>query len=205
MEHRARRHGSWLPIAQLTTLLGNVLAVEHWGLALMVATSFTISLFSWGVLGTMWGAGGSAEIPRILRRGLDVGLMSTAFAGLATTLGVSSVLLAGILAISHPQVRKAIGRSWATLVTHPAGPVPKPDDLHNLTNATLCALWQSSHGRLRTCRNAAAEAGVVQLRQLYLDELERRDPEGLGAWFASGAYADGSPLPFLRQGHGSQT
>lgn len=38
---------------------------------------------------------------------------------------------------------------------------------------------------------------VVQQRQLYLDELERRNPAGLAAWLASGARAAGDPTRFI--------
>jgi len=38
---------------------------------------------------------------------------------------------------------------------------------------------------------------VVQLRQRYLDELQRRCPQGVARWLASGARAAGNPMTYL--------
>ncbi len=136
---------------------------------------------------------------------MTVGVIGIAFPGLAYTLGLPAVLLVGALAVTHPLVRSRIGEWRTALVGGNSTKHPAAADLRNLTDATLCAAWQSSHGWLKTSRTATEEAAVAQLRQNYLDELERRDPEGLAAWLASGARAGGNPLPFLHQGHGLQT
>jgi hypothetical protein len=38
---------------------------------------------------------------------------------------------------------------------------------------------------------------VVEQRTRILDELHRRSPEGLAAWWVSGGRASGNPLPYL--------
>ncbi|MET0999874.1 MAG: hypothetical protein ABWX73_14250 [Marmoricola sp.] len=196
MVHRRRRDGAWLPIAQLLTVMGLVFAVEHWGLALMVALSFTISLFAWGILGTMWGDRGLVELPRIIGRGSAVGLMATALAGLATTWGTLSLFVAAVLTLSHPLVKQKLVMLWSRLVS-PAATPPKTDEHRQLSDAELCTMWKSSHAMLRTATTPADKAAVVQLRQDCLDELQRRHPDGLAAWMASGALADDNPQRFL--------
>jgi hypothetical protein len=50
---------------------------------------------------------------------------------------------------------------------------------------------------LEGAATAGERLAVVEQRQRYLDELYRRSPDGLAAWFASGARASGDPLPYV--------
>ena len=63
----------------------------------------------------------------------------------------------------------------------------------------LCWAWRRSYLALGDVRAPQAHLGVVILRQMYLDEMERRDPDGFRAWIESGARAAGSPDRFLRR------
>lgn len=57
--------------------------------------------------------------------------------------------------------------------------------------------WQDSYKILRDATTAAARLRIVEARQLYLDELERRDPVGLKAWLGENASAAGDPSRYL--------
>jgi hypothetical protein len=69
--------------------------------------------------------------------------------------------------------------------------------LRAIDDRTLCRGWRDSFAMLNDARSMEDRLSVVQLRERYLDELCRRSPRGLAAWFASGARASSNPLPFL--------
>lgn len=89
--------------------------------------------------------------------------------------------------------------------THPAlAPLPDrlvdsaiPSAVQRLTDADLCRAWRVSFGALSEAGTAAARARVVELRQAYLDEIDRRHPTGLATWLSSGARAAGNPSKYL--------
>ena len=66
-----------------------------------------------------------------------------------------------------------------------------------LTNEELCHTWRRTFLLLQQDVDPAATAALVSIRQGCLDEMERRNPDGLQAWLASGARAAGSPEKFL--------
>jgi hypothetical protein len=81
----------------------------------------------------------------------------------------------------------------------PMQPVePEPADLRTLDDAALCLAWRRSFVRLGTIRGAAARLAIVEQRQRYLDELQRRHGEAFQSWLESGARASGNPLPYLQ-------
>ncbi|MEU5261963.1 hypothetical protein [Amycolatopsis sp. NPDC021455] len=67
----------------------------------------------------------------------------------------------------------------------------------------LCLVWRRSDEELRRTPDDDPERGkLVAVRQLLLDELERRDPAGFRRWLDDGAMTGADPLPFLRPDHG---
>jgi hypothetical protein len=101
--------------------------------------------------------------------------------------------------LGSPQSNQAAGnRGWSAM--EPAGHElldPVAPDLRTLDDEALCLIWRRSFLLLRDAKSAADSLSVVEQRQNYLDELHRRSPQGLVAWFNSGGRASGSPLPFL--------
>jgi hypothetical protein len=69
-----------------------------------------------------------------------------------------------------------------------------PEDLDD---DALCWAWRRSYVVLQRTHTAPRRLHVVEVRQAYLDELERRNAMGLSAWLASGARAAGNPSPFI--------
>lgn len=65
-----------------------------------------------------------------------------------------------------------------------------------LTIEELCAAWAQSCADLRKAP-PGQRLRYVEERQSYLDELERRDPDGLRAWLATSASAAGNPRRFI--------
>lgn len=67
----------------------------------------------------------------------------------------------------------------------------------------LCLVWRRSDEQLRRIPDGDPERGqLAALRQLLLDELERRDPAGFHRWLDDGAMTGTDPLPFLRPDRG---
>jgi hypothetical protein len=83
----------------------------------------------------------------------------------------------------------------ATLAPEPP-PEPSPEP-ETLDDDALCWAWRRSYVTLQQTRSPATRLRVVQVRQAYLDELERRNAVGLSAWLASGARAAGDPSRFI--------
>lgn len=55
----------------------------------------------------------------------------------------------------------------------------EPDPLSRLTVEQLCLRWRCSYLPLQHTVDCTAHAELVLQRQLYLDELEQRDPDVL--------------------------
>lgn len=82
---------------------------------------------------------------------------------------------------------------------------PEPDhelgrDLESVDDATLCQAWRRSFLKLEAAHSGQDRVALVAQRQRYLDELQRRCPDGVAAWLASGARASSNPMPFLGNG-----
>lgn len=68
----------------------------------------------------------------------------------------------------------------------------------DLTDSDLCTAWRSSYVALDRAIGPREKLRAVEIREVLLDELERRDPIGLEAWFRSGARPAGGPDRYLR-------
>ena len=73
-----------------------------------------------------------------------------------------------------------------------------PEELTALDDDELCLAWRRSFVMLNAAGSPCERLLLVKQRQRYLDELERRSPDGLASWLTSGARAPGNPLPHLR-------
>jgi hypothetical protein len=79
----------------------------------------------------------------------------------------------------------------------PRAPVQPLSELYRLTDGQLCQRWRASYLALQVGPSTASVLEIVEQRQRYLDEFQRRNARGLTAWLASGARAAGTPLPYL--------
>lgn len=84
----------------------------------------------------------------------------------------------------------------------PVTPTAVPEEVDfvvpdRMGDVDICLAWCSSYVALQRVRTPESRLRVVEMRALYLDELERRDPNALLAWIASGARAAGDPSRFL--------
>jgi hypothetical protein len=122
-------------------------------------------------------------------------LVVVAVFGLAGVLhgGVVYVLLL-VVASSPP----AVGWWGGLLRTQVPQASPSPDPPSGaVSTSQLCREWHESYLALSQATTSTARLRIVMARQRCLDELERRDPDGLHAWLASTASAGGDPSRFL--------
>jgi hypothetical protein len=146
---------------------------------------------------------------RVVPAGFATGLVLVGSGGLATVLDSMIFPLLTVVGLSSPRL---VTYLWGRLSTsvlrrsrlphaNRAGQGTSPAHTAHLTDAALCAAWNASCRELRRSPSSWADLAIVQARQAYLDEMERRNPHGLLAWFASGASATGDPAPYvLRRG-----
>lgn len=77
------------------------------------------------------------------------------------------------------------------------------DDVDRMTDQELCHAWRVSYVRLRRLQQlpylSEATVRVAMERSGYLDELERRYPQGFAAWMAAGARAPSDPSRYLTE------
>ena len=109
--------------------------------------------------------------------------------------GAFSTWLRSMPSLSTIQLEKVVTAMGYACPEYLAMPPPAGIDL--FSDEELCRNWQTSYQELQLGPSQAATAAIVSERQVYLDELERRDPRGFAAWLASGAHASQSPLPYL--------
>jgi hypothetical protein len=150
--------------------------------------------------------------------------VTVAFAGtgLLALLTVSpplALLVVLLIAVTSPRlVSLVLRRSTQRPPRHPdrtargLGPATEPDDppvapvppsqeqvdVTTLSDKELFYLWRRTFWELRGSAAVDDRLTVISLRQACLEELERRDPDGLSAWLDSGGRASGGPERYWR-------
>jgi hypothetical protein len=173
-----------------------------------------VSAGIWSLLVVRYGERSRRSRARfVLLASLAGGAAGGAFVGYAVAWGPGVIVLAITLAGTSPLVLRAAARAlraaWVSSGEHfeVAGsalaytglgfvPIPGGDNLSRLTDDQLCEAWRSStaalHGGSTQRRNR-----IVERRQQYLDEFERRNPKGLRVWLASTETAACDPGVYL--------
>jgi len=108
-----------------------------------------------------------------------------AVVGLTAILHAAALFLAVLMAAGSPRALRWYRGS------RPHAHLPA------LSTNDLCREWMATYGELAGAPSSAARLRIVMKRQRCLDELERRNPEGLQAWLASAASAGGDPRRYL--------
>lgn len=127
-------------------------------------------------------------------------------AGLVALLGPGWILVDVALVASSPLVLGLLRRlaSKPTQVGTPSPPasadtvVPVPTG--SMTGTELCRAWRTSSTVLQRLHGGAdvtRQAELVQSRQHYLDEMERRDPSGFLRWLEADARPGSDPSKYV--------
>lgn len=208
----------WTWLVSMAATTGLICLYARWGWQGVVtgaALATALSLFT-GL--AVWIADGPGKSVRAGRRALAAALLATASIGLVAVFDLAGVFVVLLLAGSAPALTSLVRRRWPRrhAVAAPGGAqaprhLPSPATaeapgeeaaqarrrLRAVDDRTLCRGWRDSFALLNDARSMEDRLSVVQLRESYLDELCRRSPRGLAAWFASGPRASSNPLPFL--------
>jgi len=117
----------------------------------------------------------------------------------------AGLVLAALLSLPY-LVRRVASRSDRPRPSRPradsagGGPtrsrLPKPPLVRRST-PEIAAAWTASRELLRRTTSPQERAVVAELRQAYLDELERRDPECVRRWLESGQAFDSDVAGYL--------
>jgi hypothetical protein len=126
---------------------------------------------------------------------------------------LATLSVAALMAATSPVVLRAVSRAvrrgHRTATAQPdVGEPPAVQTFETLVGALddsqLCRAWRSSWEVLAQTTDVASRLELVTLRQVYLDELQRRHPAGFTAWLDSGAGPLGDPSRYLA-GPGADT
>lgn len=147
------------------------------------------------------------------------GSAAVSLAGYSELLGVGVLALVLFVALCSPVAVRAVRRGWRSVhrpsatrlealtrafyysdlaagMTFPLlPPAPCP-----LTDEQLSRGWRTSARTLRRRISPAQKVAIVEERQTYLAEFERRNPTGFAAWLTSGTGASEDLMPYLSEG-----
>ncbi|TDU83343.1 hypothetical protein EV138_5807 [Kribbella voronezhensis] len=144
---------------------------------------------------------------------VGAGVIGVAVCGYAATAGVGTVALIAVVVATSPSVVSALSARECGVgpmsaakdaVDSPAparpqsGPVAQ-QPLGDLSDLELCSAWRRSYLALQRATSPTDRLRIVQQRQGFLDELERRGPHQLAEWLHAGARAAGDPAKHFRR------
>jgi hypothetical protein len=201
-------------VVLLAVALGLSCAVGVWGMRSTVALLVSFTFSAAVVLGVV-----TERASTGVHNGIVAGVCMTGGIGLVAALAWLGVLIVLALVVTSPALGSRLGARWRPRRSLPP-PEPATDarlpgtaaapprrvrptemdraDVRTLDDAALCLAWRRSFVRLEAQRGMAARLAVVEQRQRYLDELQRRHGDAFQAWLESGARASGNPLPYLK-------
>jgi hypothetical protein len=182
---------AWRAVTWTTVVLCGLAGPVTFGVVRSVVT-----LSAMAGVGALFGYVLRADLPRV-RRPVCAGAVMCGAGALVlvgapgAAHGVGMGVLALLVATSPPLVARLAVRLGAgnDPSSCPSLGSSGPDSFAVLLAAcdddALAAAWYESEARLREATTVEDVARVAGVRQLYLDELERRSPEGFARWLAT--------------------
>lgn len=206
---------AWWSFAGVIWAVTSLIALATVSLSALVAVTVLVGVSAAGVTVAAAAVDDRAKVRTDAIRNTVVAMASTIGAlGLLASLGGLGVLLGVLLASTSPPLverlrRRGQRRRAARYVAE------IPDDEQRVTErparpcsemetAELVLAWRASFNSLQRAQTTTATNAIVARRQRYLDELERRDPDGVRRWLESGARAASDPTRYLRHEGGGE-
>jgi len=72
------------------------------------------------------------------------------------------------------------------------------DACRDFSTLELCLVWRQSFALSRRAQKAEDKLRLIRLRQAFLDEFQRRDPEALQAWLSSPVSPELAPIAYFK-------
>jgi hypothetical protein len=205
---RRWRH-AWLAWAAVT-LCGAVVVWSVSAVLMLLVTGFVLTLLLTGLVRS-----GTGEVDEELVVRSLVGdaarwsALTIAVVATCMVQGGLGFLVLVAMVLSSPQAirvflgmgrgaRRSSGAADVASALHALDMERAREVVHRLDLAGLCWAWTHSSDLLDEVPETPAVAAVVALRELYLDEMERRDPSGFREWIYSDVGAAASPDRFLQ-------
>ena len=158
------------------------------------------------------------DVRRAIWTGAQIGVVVVAAIGLIQLVDAAAMGIIALFVVTSPtalryatmQYRRQFPDRGGTSAYGPSpdpaqgqmidpqsAPELKPTD--SVTDEDLCLAWRSSFVALSRAEAAESRLRAVQIRGVILDELDRRNDEGLRSWFESGARAASDPHRHLSE------
>jgi hypothetical protein len=137
-----------------------------------------------------------AEIGRMLALAARVAvciIAACAYTAASPPLALTLVV-AGV--VTSPRIRRWLAPRVVGAPDLTQSPVADVRPVDELSIDELCQQWCRTFQAVLS-NDPPLAARVVGMRQVYLDEMERRDPAGLQSWLMSGPHAGSSPEEYL--------
>lgn len=213
----AKYRTAWTVALASVGILGTWVSVTTWPLAGLVM----VSLYATAVVGPVANILGEPEKERSFRRGLGIGAGAAVVviggAGIVRLLGAAGLVVIVMFALASPQMLSWVARRFGHATgqsedlssgVQTSGAMASerfvPQAPQSMDDASLCMAWRRSFVALQRASSPGGTWRIVQCRQEYLDEIERRNPEGFSAWLVSGARAAGDPSRYVIRGWSRQ-
>lgn len=186
----------WRPVPALVTLFVSVA-----GAGVLLCLALPVDRLTWAQVTAadvparaLWWGGSTVALVAFMFAGapLVTALLLVAAGTCPWSLRRLDAMLRGHQKPQTPGRHDALGPAPVILPRLEAGAA------RELSNRELCHEWRRTFLALQSARCPARTLAVVAIRQLLLDEMERRDGRALAAWLSSGARAAGGPDRFLR-------
>jgi hypothetical protein len=182
---------AWRTVAWTTVVLCGLAGLVTFG---VVRSMVTMTLMA-GV-GALYGYVLTADLPRVRRpvrtSAVVCGAGTLVLVGVpGAAHGVGLGVLAVLVATSPPLVARLAVRvgAGADRMSVPSSGCSGLDSFDVLLQAcddnALAAAWYESEAGLREATTVEEVARIAGVRQLYLDELERRSPDDFSQWLAT--------------------
>jgi hypothetical protein len=221
----ARYRDGWMLVTAVTATVGVWSALQTWPLVGVLGAFVCVGFVGGSLAEAAARERGRRRLRPVARIAALSGVAAVAAAGLMAMSGLLGLLMVAVLAVTSPRAWSAMRRWRRSKATRPAiapqspehppetgtgtatiaaarveDPEPLadvPEEPWLLDDYALCCAWRKSYIVLERPHSPATHLLLVERRQLYLDELERRNPNGLAEWLASGARAAGDPTRFI--------
>ncbi|MBE1493910.1 hypothetical protein H4696_001010 [Amycolatopsis lexingtonensis] len=173
-----------------------------------VVTFPTYAVVAWAAMSVMIGMGvwqwadDSRGRVRISPARAGVGAAATAF--VAGVVGAEILVWSGFLVGSGVLAVVVAAGAWGVRRGSRGGPaVSVRTTVPDAAIEELCLVWRRSGEELRRVPDDDPERGqLAEVRQLLLEEMERRDPAGFRRWVDNGAMTGTEPSAFIHPDRG---